>query len=91
MLGSMSGTTPGFVLPGGLSMPLNPDRYLQFTQQTPNSSILSHSAGVLDANGRAVVTFHPNARFEGHVVSHAFYLQGPIDFVSEAESVAVVH
>lgn len=91
MLGSTHGTNPGYPLPGGLTLPLTPDRYLQFTEQTPNSTILSHSQGVLDANGRATVTFHPNARFEGLTVNHAFFLLGPIDFVSEAEAVHVVH
>ena len=37
------------------------------------------------------MTFHPNGRFEGLTVNHAFYLTGPTDFVSEAEAVLVVH
>lgn len=91
VLGSTHGTSPGLTLPGGLVLPLKPDRYLEYTQQFPNSPLLANSSGVLDANGRATVTFHPNSRFEGQTVNHAFYLVGPIDFVSEAEAVQVVH
>jgi hypothetical protein len=91
MLGSLTGTSPGLALPGGLTLPLTEDRYLQYTQHVPNSPILSNSTGVLDASGHATVTFHPIQRFEGHTVWHAFYLVGPTDFVSEAVSVQVVH
>lgn len=91
MLGSTHGTAPGVTLPGGLTLPLNPDRYYQYTNTTPNSAILSNSQGTLDAEGRATVIFTPNARFEGQTVHHAFYLTGPINFVSEAEAVLVVH
>jgi hypothetical protein len=91
MLGSTHGTTPGYVLPGGMVLPLKQDRYLEYTQTTPNGPILSNSVGTLDANGRATVTFHPSGRFEGQTVHHAFYLTGPIDFVSEAEGVQVIH
>lgn len=90
-LGSVSGSTPGTPLPGGAVLPLNHDGYYDYTVAHPNSAILSNSLGVLDANGRAVVTFHPNFRFIGLTVKHAFYLPGPtVDFVSEAESVQVV-
>jgi len=91
MLGSLAGTSPGLALPGGQTLPLTEDRYLQYTQHVPNSPILQHSTGVLDASGQATVTFHPIQRFEGHTVWHAFYLVGPTDFVSEAVSVQVVH
>lgn len=91
MVGCWSGTAPGVPLPGGLTLPLNNDRYLEYTTAFVNGPILSNSQGTLDANGRAIVVFHPSSRFEGLTVSHAFYLLGPTDFVSEAESVLVVH
>lgn len=89
VLGSTHGTSPGLTLPGGMVLPVAPDRYTQYTQHFPNSPILSNSFGTLDVNGRATVTFHPNGRFAGQTVHHAFYLLGPIDFVSEAESINV--
>ncbi|MBL8858703.1 MAG: hypothetical protein JNL28_09375 [Planctomycetes bacterium] len=91
MVGCWSGSTPGTPLPGGLTLPLNNDRYLEYTTGFPNGPILQNSQGTLDANGRAVVTFTPTPRFEGLTITHAFHLVGPIDFVSEPESVLVVH
>lgn len=92
MLGSLSGTTPGTALPSSsLTIPLKQDRYFEYTQTTPNGVFLQNSAGVLDANGRATVIFRPNARFEGQTAHHAFYLTGPVNFVSEAQPVLVVH
>lgn len=90
MVGCWSGTAPGVPLPGGMTLPLNNDRYLEYTTAFPNGPILSNSQGTLDANGRGTVTFHPTTRFEGLTISHAFYLVGPTDFVSEPESVLVI-
>ena len=91
MLGSMTGTSPGQPLPGGLTLPLADDRYLQYTQHVPNSPILSNSMGVLDAAGHATVTFRPIPRFGGLTLYHAFYLPGPgSGFVSEPVAVQVL-
>ncbi len=91
MLGSITGTSPGQPLPGGLTLPLADDRYLQYTQHVPNSPILQNSMGVLDASGRATVTFDPVPRMAGLTVYHAFYLLGPgSGFVSEAAAVHVI-
>jgi len=90
-LGSISGTSGGYTLPHGGVLPLHPDGYLSYTLNHPNSTLLQNSFGVLDSNGRAVVTFHPDARFIGMTVNHAFFLSAATpEFVSEAESVQVV-
>src|SRR4030095_5489084 len=60
---SLSGTSPLTPLPVGGMLPLHLDSYLHWTYDHPNTSILQNSFGVLDANGRATVTFHPNERF----------------------------
>ena len=52
LLGSTSGTQPGFDL-RGLRLPLNPDRFLRFTFLSPNGLQFSNSAGLLDGEGRA--------------------------------------
>jgi hypothetical protein len=92
MLGSMTGTAPGLPVPGGLTLPLADDRYLQYTQHVPNSPILSNSVGVLDSAGRAIVTFHPIPRFVGQTLYHAFYLtDAGAGFVSEPVAVQVVN
>ncbi|MBK7642565.1 MAG: hypothetical protein IPJ19_05870 [Planctomycetes bacterium] len=90
-LGSLSGTTPGLMLPGGAILPVHPDGYTSFTVNHPNTAILQNSMGVLDANGRGRVVFHPDSRFVGKTVNHAFYLPSTgLEFVSESEAVQVV-
>jgi hypothetical protein len=90
LLGSMSGTAPGTLLENGARVPLTTDAYFAFTQSQPNSAILSHSFGVLDANGRATATFTPDGRFANTTVTHAFVVLGPSKFVSEPQSCQVV-
>jgi hypothetical protein len=51
VLGTASGTTPGFAL-GSLAVPLNFDAYTEFALLVPNSALLSRSSGALDAVGR---------------------------------------
>ncbi len=52
LLGSASGTAPGFSL-GTTAVPLNPDGYLAHTAQFPNLPPLVNSAGILDRVGQA--------------------------------------
>ena len=55
VIGSASGTAPGTAL-ASTTIPLNFDTYTEFTVSAPRS-ILGGSIGILDANGRATVTF----------------------------------
>ena len=76
MLGSVTGTTPGFIGPWRRThLPLNPDPYFFITISTPNSIVLPGSFGVLDANGRGTATLvgFPNmpASLIGFTVWHA--------------------
>lgn len=91
MWGSLTGTAGTAIPSSSATIPLTQDRYLEYTQTTPNGQFLQNSSGVLDANGRATVTFRPNIRFAGHTAWHAFYVAGPVGFVSEAEPVVVVN
>lgn len=52
IVGSLSGTVPGFTIQGQL-IPLNPDSYFLSTVSAPNAPPLTNSFGVLDANGIA--------------------------------------
>lgn len=61
VLGSLSGTAPGFASPlGPITIPLNPDAWLDIALGFANSSIYSNSLGLLDTTGRptAAVTFN---------------------------------
>ncbi len=55
LLGSLSGTTPGFALPGGGTLGLLPDAYFFFLASNPNTLITS-SMGMLNANGQAAAS-----------------------------------
>lgn len=51
VLGSASGTSPGFDIGGGAILPLNFDNYTQLTLSNPNSLYFESTAGLIQANG----------------------------------------
>ena len=57
MAGSVSGTSPGIALLGGITLPLNPDGYFSFTLQSPNTPPLGASLGFLSPSGLGTTTF----------------------------------
>jgi hypothetical protein len=54
LLGSTSGTTPGFSL-DGIQVPLNPDAYSQWLLSIGNSGPVAPMAGLLDGQGAALI------------------------------------
>lgn len=74
VLGSISGTAPGFTLQGK-HVPLNFDSYTQFTLQSPNTAVLAASIGTLDATGSGQALFSlpagAPAALAGLVLHHA--------------------
>lgn len=56
LLGSLSGTAPGFPI-DGLTLPLNFDNYFLHTVSYANQPPLANSFGALDGNGEAQATF----------------------------------
>ncbi|MCZ6596369.1 MAG: CHRD domain-containing protein, partial [Planctomycetota bacterium] len=81
VVGTLSGTTPGVVAPGGILVPVNPDFYFDHTIDNPNQPPMTLSLATLDANGQATCTFtFPAGAFPtlaGMTMHHAFAL---IDF-----------
>lgn len=75
LLGSITGTSPGFPV-DGLVLPLNLDSYFLFTLQFANLPPLGQSSGVLNANGRANASFTlaagSPATLAGATVNHAW-------------------
>ncbi len=57
LLGSVSGTSPGIDLGGGLILPLNEDGFLHGTLALAGTAVLPGSIGTLDASGRAEASF----------------------------------
>jgi hypothetical protein len=75
MLGSTSGTAPGFSY-GGFLLPLNPDPYFNVSLLNPNQPPLTASLGVLDGDGvgAAWFTLPPgmSPALSGISVDHAY-------------------
>ncbi len=75
VLGSMSGTAPEIALAGGLTLPLNPDRYFSRTLHAPNRPPLRNSSGILNAAGHADASFTlvpVDLNLAGVTLHHAF-------------------
>lgn len=60
VLGSLSGTTPGQIL-GSTTIPLNADRFFDFTLNWPGGTPFLNNAGTLDTQGHAEALFAPRA------------------------------
>ena len=93
--GSLSGTSPGFVVPSGMVVPLNIDSFLVDTLITfANAPFFPNSQGVLDALGRANASLYipPGAvsALVGASSDWAFVVAYPVDFVSNPASVVFV-
>ena len=57
VLGSTSGSTPGFPIPGMKNLPLNPDGYFTFTLTSPNTPPLAGSLGLLNGASEGAMNF----------------------------------
>jgi agmatine/peptidylarginine deiminase len=95
VLGSVSGTTPGYVLPGGLTLPLNWDFFTDFVLAYANTAFFVDFQGTLDSAGIGAAcldTLGPLPReMEGLSLYFAFTLYNPFDFVSKPIEVKVLN
>ncbi len=88
ILGSLSGTIPGFVLPGGKVLPVNWDSFTELLFGYLGSPALDGFFGFLDSDGAATATlktFGPlDPALIGETAHFAFLLSHPpaFDFVS---------
>lgn len=92
MLGSVSGTTPGFALPY-VTVPLVLDAYSFLLIDLPNV-LISSQIGTLDGLGQATATFQvppgTPANLMGVTFYHAFVLLSPKDFASNPVTVTLI-
>jgi hypothetical protein len=58
VIGSVSGTRPGTPFPGGPTIPLNIDSWLNISLAFANSAIYTNTLGLLDAQGKASASFN---------------------------------
>ena len=95
LLGTLSGTSPGFPLPGGTILPLNWDPLTRQFYRLANSAYLVNFQGTLNGEGMAEAqmnTFGPlPPSLVGMKMHLAFTLLSPFDFVSNAVEVDLVN
>ncbi|MHC4945966.1 MAG: hypothetical protein ACYTG7_23375, partial [Planctomycetota bacterium] len=97
LLGGVSGTEPGTLLPGGLTrLPLNFDVITTLILSMLNTSLFHDFNGVLDATGRGSAQLNtlaisplPPVRVGG-ILYFAYTLYSPYDFASNAVEVEIV-
>lgn len=94
ILGSATGTTPGFPLPGGLAvLPLNWDIYTDLVFAFINTSLFHNFLGLLDANGQKQAQLNTPAlppNTVGAILYHAYCMNNPFNYVSNAIEIEVI-
>ncbi len=97
LVGSVSGTSPGTPLPGGLvTLPLNRDWFTNAIIPRLNTTPFTNFKGQLDTSGSGTAQFNsmgplPSGLFPvGTIMDFAYVLQNPYDFASNPISVQVV-
>jgi hypothetical protein len=94
LLGSISGTTPGINLPGGLvTLPLHWDIFTSLVIGLINTPVFSNFMGQLDSTGMASSKFDtlgPIPGAAGLTMYFAYALNNPWDFVSNPVGIEIV-
>jgi len=95
LTGSVSGTAPGTLLPGGLAViPLNRDWFTDYILARLNAPAFVNFWGVLDGAGQSTAQLNTfgsfNPWFIGKTVHFAYSTASPWDYVSNAVAVAIV-
>ncbi len=94
LLASVSGTEPGYLLPGGhATLPLNWDKLTSLVAANLNSPVLSDFQGTLDerGRGRAQLNIGPmEKKAVGLKIHFALALYDPWDFVSGPVAVEII-
>jgi leucyl aminopeptidase len=93
IFGTISGTSPGTTLPGGLVLPINWDFFSDFVIILVNSPFLQAFMGTLDGSGAASAildTQGPVPGAAGITMNYAFAMNNPWNFVSNPIQVEFV-
>jgi hypothetical protein len=93
ILGTVSGTQPGFPLPGGtVTLPLNWDPFTDTVIAHLNSPVFSNFLNKLNAGGKghAYLNAPPIPGWAGSLMQFTYCLNNPFDFVSNASAIEVV-
>lgn len=94
MLGTVSGTAPGFPMPGGMvTLPLNWDVFTDVVILLLNTPVFSNFLGLLDAAGESSAQINSGPLPSGNVgvvMHYAYALNNPFNFVSNPIQVEIV-
>ncbi|MHC4943904.1 MAG: hypothetical protein ACYTG7_12880 [Planctomycetota bacterium] len=93
MLGGVSGIDPGFILPGGLPLPVNWDAFTDVVVSLLNTAVFQNFLGALNGAGISAAQLNSGAldpQFVGINMYYAFCLNAPFDYVSNPVSVRIV-
>ncbi len=94
LCGTLSGTDPGTLLPGGLeTIPINQDSFSNYIVNHMYLPNFSGFQGVLDGQGKASAVlsfFTPHPGLIGKTMHYAFCTRNPWDFASNATAIDLV-
>jgi hypothetical protein len=94
ILGSLSGTLPGYPLPGGfVELPLNWDAFTDLSLLLTNTPVFMNFLGKLDNDGRAEAVLNAPPippGYAGLKMSYAYVLNNPFDFASNPVTIEIV-
>ncbi|MHC4944922.1 MAG: DUF7948 domain-containing protein [Planctomycetota bacterium] len=94
VLGSVSGTEPGYPLPGGMAtLPLNWDPFTDVVVLLINTPIFSDFLGKLDGFGKGSAQINAPPLPPGHAGVRMYYalaLNSPFDYVSNVISIDII-
>lgn len=92
ILGTTSGTLPGFALPGGKNMPINWDVFTDINLALLNTPVFMDFYGTLSASGTATAQLNapPVPGYAGITLHYAFCLNKPFDYVSNPVMIEIV-
>ena len=94
LLGSVTGSSPGTLLPGGQAvLPVNWDFFTNIVLDMLNTPIFQDFMGVLDADGKASAlfnTFGPVPGTAGIFITYAYALNKPWDYASNPCVIEIV-
>lgn len=93
ILGTVSGTTPGYALPGGTILPINWDVFTTMCMSLINTPVFNHFYGTLDSAGRSwaqVATGPLSSSTVGTVLDFAYCMNNPFNFASNSVQVEII-
>jgi len=93
IVGGVTGTEPGFQLPGGMMLPINWDVFSDLVMALLNGPVFSNFMATLDSQGNAQAALNAPPippGFVGTVMYYAYTLNNPFDFVSNPVEIEII-